>query len=126
MLLSNCNIGDEHRGLSPVSEAGFRHRLALVTPTVINILVFVFIIGLFGSYFRRATSQLSAYRSQVTLCSSLAAGGTVFLILTTLSPSRKTFVTNTGEVRYVINQSRRPKLIVVQVLVIVACIQTHL
>ena len=31
MLLSN--IGDEHRGLSPVSEAGFRHQLVLVPPT---------------------------------------------------------------------------------------------
>ena len=32
MLLSNC--GEENHGLSPVSEAGFRHRLVLVSPIV--------------------------------------------------------------------------------------------
>ena len=32
MLLSN--FGDEHRGLSPVTEAGFRHKLVLVPLTV--------------------------------------------------------------------------------------------
>ena len=31
MLLSN--FGDEHRGLSPVSDAGFRHQLVLIPPT---------------------------------------------------------------------------------------------
>ena len=31
MLLGN--FGDEHRGLSPVLEAGFRHQLVLIPPT---------------------------------------------------------------------------------------------
>ena len=31
MLLSNS--GNEHRGLSPVSDAGFRHQLVVVPPT---------------------------------------------------------------------------------------------
>ena len=35
-LLSN--LGDEHRGLSPVSEAGFRYQLVLVPPTEIKLI----------------------------------------------------------------------------------------
>ena len=36
-VMLHSNFGDEHRGLCPVLEAGFRHQLVVFPPTVLHL-----------------------------------------------------------------------------------------